>query len=58
MVLRTLALAEAIEKTLVEISIRIRSIMFREKLYLISPPKARVCGMYESVTLVEVHYFA
>lgn len=55
MVLSTLALAEAIEKTFVEISIRIRSIMFREKLYLISLPKARVCGMYESVTLVEVH---
>lgn len=55
MVLRTLALAEAIEKTLVEISIRIRSITLREKLYLISLPKAGVCGMYESVTLVEVH---
>lgn len=55
MVLRTLALAEDTEKIYVEINIRIRSIMFREKLYLISLPKARVCGMYESVTPVEVH---
>lgn len=43
------------EKSHVEVSTRIRSVMFRYKLCLISLPKARVYGVYKSVNSVELH---